>query len=163
MTTTSGDQPRHDWQDDEVLLHDLVAALRHADAAGQPLPDPRAEQMADAAWAWRDLDAELAALVHDSALEGASGMRAARVTTRTLMFMSGPHGVDIEVTDDALVGQLCPAEVGSVVLVTLAGEQAPVETDEYGSFVLDRPAEGGVLRLRCRSASGVLVTDWFVL
>jgi hypothetical protein len=71
MHGTPADGPSRDWNDDQQLLADLVEAVR---AAGQ-VPE-RFIELGQAAFAWRGVDAELAALTFDSAAPGALDSRA---------------------------------------------------------------------------------------
>ena len=56
---------------------------------------------ARAAWTWRTIDAELAALVHDSTLDDQElvGVRGA-ATVRALSFAAGEHMIEVEVSED---------------------------------------------------------------
>ena len=144
----------HRWDDDDALFEDLGAALR---ASG-----PAAETVfagADAAYVWRTVDAELAALSYDSLLDGEMLLRGSAPISRSLVFEGSTMSVDVEVNVDALVGQLVPPTAGEVVLLGIAGELGRTRADELGSFTLAAPARGPI-RLLCETSSGRLVTEW---
>jgi hypothetical protein len=141
--------------DDDRLLEELRAALRRA---GPPTPAMIAAGRA--AFSWGSVDAELAVLTHDSLRDGLAGVRGAAAPPRTLIFTGAEVSVEVEQTETDLTGQLIPPTSGEVGLWSLDGEVAALTTDELGCFDFECPP-GGLVRLRCRTTSGVLVTDWF--
>ena len=143
----------HRWDDDDRLFEDLGAALR---AAG---PVPATLAGGDAAYAWRTVAAELAALRYDSLLDRELLLRGSAPMSRSLVFQGSTMSVDVELIDDALVGQLVPPTAGEVVLLGIAGELGRTRADELGSFTLAAPARGPI-RLLCETSSGRLVTEW---
>lgn len=141
------------WSDDELL-----AALSEATRqAGEPTPTMAAA--ADAAFSWRTIDAELAALTYDSLAEEAALVRDASTSTRQLVFEGEALSVELEHTPDGLVGQLVPPTAGTVTLLGPAGELATAEADELGLFRLEG-ARRGPVRLRCTTGSDEILTDW---
>jgi hypothetical protein len=148
MTTPERDE-------DDRLLDELQAALRQAGEA-----TPTMVAAGQAAFSWRTVDAELAALTHDSLRDELVGVRGATSPTRTLVFSGAQVSVELELTDDSLAGQLIPPGPGEVTVWRPGGEFASAAADELGCFDVDRP-RSGLIRLRCRTSSGDLVTDWF--
>lgn len=148
----------HRWDDDDRLLEDLGAALRGVAPASEAML-----AAGDAAFAWRTVDAELAALSYDSNLDGELLMRGgavdARLPSRSLVFEGRALSVDIEISPETLHGQLLPAVVGEVVVVTAAGEAGRAVVDDLGRFRLPAPPPG-LIRLRCETPTGTLVTGW---
>jgi hypothetical protein len=142
-------------QDDDRLLDELRAALRQA---GPPTPTMIAAGRA--AFSWGSVDAELAVLTHDSLRDGLTGVRGAAAPPRTLVFTGADVSVEVEQTETGLTGQLIPPTAGEVGLWGPDGELAAVTADELGCFDFERP-RGGLVRLRCRTTAGVLLTDWF--
>ena len=68
-----------------------------------------------AAFAWRTADAELAALTRDSATEPvAAGTRAAGPTVRSVSFVAHGLSIEVDLTNDALHGQVVPPQPGEV-------------------------------------------------
>src|SRR5215472_12027599 len=93
------------WGDEELL-----AALRQALAARRAVP-PEFVQAGQDAFAWHDIDAELAQLTYDSTrrTEDLVPTRAPEeAAIRVLTFTSAQAGVQIEleVQEDALAGQI---------------------------------------------------------
>ena len=146
--------PGWDEAQDEQLLSELRAALQRAGA-----PTPRMIAAGQAAYTWRTIDAELAALTHDS-LDGESALvRSASTAPRTLCFEATEVSVELEETDGTLVGQLVPPSEGDVTVLGPDGELARTSVDELGCFSI-APAPRGLVRLRCRTPSDVLITPW---
>ena len=144
----------HRWDDDDRLFEDLGATWRSA--------GPVAEAVlaaGDTAFAWRTVDAELATLSYDSLLDQALRRRGSAPISRSLVFRGSTMSVDVELSDDVLVGQLVPPTAGEVVLLGIAGELGRTRADELGSFTFAAPAHGPI-RLLCETSSGRLVTDW---
>ena len=166
--------------DDERLL----AALREAVRARQAVPDGFIEA-AKSVYAWRDIDAELAQLTYDSSVgdssAGDSGadversvlVRSETASVRTLTFSSAHLTIELEVSDECLLGQIIPPREGTIETQTRAGAAdgapvggAPVGTapvDVAGCFSVD-PIPVSPFRLRCRTADGIdAVTGWITL
>ncbi|MGY1632028.1 hypothetical protein ACI784_10040 [Geodermatophilus sp. SYSU D01186] len=150
MTTPGPDE-------DDRLLDLIGQAVRSVG----PIP-PAARAAGEAAWSWRTVDAELAALTHDSTAGEPVLQRSAPTTPRTLVFEGGGLAVELSVTEEGLVGQLVPPTEGEVTLLSRAGVLDHTTVDEVGCFTFDEPA-GGEVQLRCGTSSGVLRTDWFSL
>jgi hypothetical protein len=144
--------PRPD--EDQRLVQELRAAV---DRVG--VPTARMIAAAQAAYSWRTVDAELAALTHDSLTDESTLVRSGSAAPRTLVFESARVSVELEQTEDGLVGQLVPPTDGEVTLQGPEGELGHASVDELGCFSFGRSLRGPV-RLRCRTSSGVLVTDW---
>jgi hypothetical protein len=141
------------WSDD-ALLEALAEATRRA---GEPTSTMAAA--ADAAFSWRTVDDELAALTYDSMADEAALVRDAGTASRQLVFEGEGLGVELEHTADGVVGQLVPPTPGVVTLLGPAGELASVEADALGCFRIDGPRRGPV-RLRCVTGTDTILTDW---
>ena len=140
--------------EDDDLLDELRAAVRHAGT-----PTAAMAAAARAAFSWRTVDAELAALTRDSLVDVPVGQRGASAGPRDLVFEGRELSVELERDEDCLVGQLVPATPGQVTLLGPDGELDRSDVDEWGRFRFERPPSGPT-RLRCTTAAGVLVTDW---
>lgn len=144
--------------DDDVLLAELGAAVR----AGEQVP---ASFLAAgrAAFAWRTVDAELATLAVDSAaasVEALPGTRAGRASLRALTFVAAGLTLELELTPDALLGQVVPAQPAQVQLQERGGPGRSAAVDDVGWFAF-RPAPSGMFRLRVQTAAGaVVMTEW---
>jgi hypothetical protein len=151
-----------DWTEEE-LLAELRAALR----AEQDVPAALVDA-GKGAWAWRSMDAELAALTYDSALEALAEQfavtRSEAATLRSLTYASQSLTIELEVTRDALLGQVQPAQAARAELVTRDGAVTPVEVDEVGWFSV-RPAPRSPFRIACTTQDGSIkvLTPWIEL
>jgi hypothetical protein len=144
--------------DEEDLLEQLRAAVRRAGA-----PTPTMIAAGEAAFSWRTVDAELAALTHDSLAEESVLVRGGDAGPRSLVFEGRRLSVELDEAEEGLVGQLLPPASGEVFLLGPGGEElAHAEIDELGCFCFQSSAAGPV-RLRCRTGSGAVLTDWFRL
>ena len=141
------------WSDD-ALLAELAEANRRA---GEPTRTMAAA--AEAAYSWRTIDAELAALTYDSMADEAALVRDAGTATRQLVFEGEALSVELEHTPGGLVGQLVPPNPGSVTLLGPDGELASVEADALGLFRIEAVRRGPI-RLRCVTEGAEIVTDW---
>lgn len=148
-----------DWTDDEQLYTELGEALRTADAV-----PGRFVEAGKAAFAWRTVDAELAQLSYDSAVDGVpAGTRAEPAALRSLTFAASGLTIEVELTEDALLGQVVPPQPGSVELRQKDGSTMTVPVDEVGWFVV-RPLPTGLFRLLVRTADGrAVLTEWATL
>jgi hypothetical protein len=154
------------WTDDDQLL----AALDDALGTAQAVP-PEFVEAGKAAYAWRTIDAELAALTYDSATDAelVSATRAEPATLRALTFASAGLTIDLEVRPDELLGQVSPEQAGRVTAYagTVAADDEPGTTevgtagiDELGFFII-RPLPVEPFRLLCQTAAGLMVlTGW---
>jgi len=150
------------WSDDEQLLTALGEALRTAEAV-----PARVVALGEAAYDWRTIDGELAALTYDSADDPAPAepalVRADIAAVRALRFQAQAAAIVLEVTDDALVGQIVPPMGAAVTLAGPAGGGVEVVADDLGYFAF-RPVPRGSFRLRCHGRTGPdLLTSWFQL
>ena len=156
------------WADDEALGAALTDALRES----RDVPRSMVEA-GKAAFAWHGVDGELAQLRYDSATGAADERYAAATrgqrggagagdpaTLRTLTFAAERLTVEVDITADAVLGQLVPAQPGRAELRTGDAPTSTVDIDEDGWFVI-RPIPTGQFRLRCGTADGTAVlTGW---
>jgi hypothetical protein len=136
--------------DDERILGELRQLAREVD----PVPDD-VTAFAQAALGWRRIDAELAELLSDSALDsealaGTRGTARARVVT----FRATDLELDVEIrgADPGLIllGQLAPPGPAAIEVQRDDGSTAAtLEADELGRFRVAL-AEGGRIRLLVR-------------
>jgi hypothetical protein len=151
------------WLDDDELLTALGEALRE----GEAVP-ARVVTLGQAAYDWRRIDADLATLTYDSAADPATAaepalLRADAAPLRALRFQAHAAEIVLEVTDDALVGQILPPLAAEISLMSSAGDGVEAEADDLGYFVF-RPVPRGSFRLWCRGRRGSeLLTSWFQL
>lgn len=152
--------------DDEALMQLLRGAVgADADEAEDRAATARRVAAARGAFAWRTVDEELAALLHDSALE-ASGARSGGSGPRVLSFGRGGISIEVDLDGGELRGQVVGhGEATGPVRVVLQrpdGEERAVEADEDGLFVVpDVPT--GSARLRVEVGGWSLTTPWVAL
>jgi hypothetical protein len=152
---------------DDSLVEELRALLGRAD----PVPHDVTE-FAQAALGWRRLDAELAELLADSALDtDTAALTRSGEGGRWLSFRSPDLAIEVEIQSEAdvhsVLGQLEPAPAQATIEVQAADGTvlAAAEADELGRFRL-RLAAGGRVRLRVlrRDPAGAPVeSSWLTL
>jgi hypothetical protein len=145
--------------DDDTLLAALREAMRERDA----VPGWFVETGKNA-YAWHNIDAELAQLTYDShSDEGMAAVtRSETASIRALTFTSNQLSMELEVTEDGLLGQVIPPRAGALEIHTTAGIMTAM-VDELGFFAVE-PKPDGSFRLRCRTSDGVdVITGWITL
>lgn len=144
-----------EWRNDEDFLAEVQAAL-------EPVPVSFITA-GKAAFEWRNIDAELAALTYDSALDLLAGVRADPAALRSLTFQAAGHCVELEISDDVVHGQLVPGVRGQVELRFLDGRVANHDADTVGYFVVS-PVPTDRFRLYCAPpGERPFLTDWIEL
>jgi len=142
---------------------ELLEALRQAIAARQAVP---AEFVAAGknAFAWHNIDAELAQLTYDSIrdADGALSTRTEAASIRALTFTSGHLTIELEVGTESLLGQIVPAQTAVITVQPMTGAETDVQVDEIGCFSIE-PIPTGQFRLRCRGAGVEAITGWINL
>jgi hypothetical protein len=147
------------WGDEE-----LMAALKEALASRQSVP-PEFIEAGRSAFAWHNIDAELAQLTYDSAGHAgtAAVTRSEMASIRALTFSSAHLTIDLEVSEDSLVGQVIPARPGTIEVQTTAGVITTIPVDEPGYFTVRR-APDSPFRLHWHAGdSPDIVTGWITL
>jgi len=149
------------YDDDELLT-----ALREALAERQAVP-PEFVEAAKNAFAWHniDIDAELAELTYDSSrdAEPAPSTRAETASIRALTFTSAHLTLELEVTHDSLLGQIVPAQAGTIKVQLREGAETTVVADGIGRFTIC-PIPAGAFRLHCKTAADAdALTGWITL
>ncbi len=153
--------------------HDpLLDELRALFALDDPVPRLVTEA-AKAALGWRRLDAELAELCGDSALdsEALALARGSAATLRAASFSSGAVTIDVEFhgegADREVLGQLSPPVRARVEVQASTEEaQTSAESDALGRFRAKLPP-GHSIRLRVTlggaDAGKLIETSWLAL
>ena len=150
----------------------LMAELRGFFADVDPVP-PLVSEITKASLGWRRLDAELAELLSDSALEEqafALTRGGTEAPARAVTFSSGGLTIDIEVhaddEDRMLLGQLSPPAPATIEIQRMAEAPLSTEADRLGRFRVRLPSGGGI-RLRIvgagGSASAPVETSWITV
>ena len=142
---------------DEMIL----ATLRMAAAVREPVPACVLQAARDA-FAWRLIDAELAELVADSALEMAhAGIRGGWQPRLVTFEVPGGTALELEACSDGggirLLGQVVPARPGTAEVQHPGGKIA-VDVDQVGRFSAQGIRPGPMrVKLRLVTADG---TGW---
>jgi hypothetical protein len=147
------------WDDEQLL-----ALLKDALGDGQAVP-PDFIAAGKSAYAWWGVDAELAQLSYDSERDqdAVAGVRAEAASIRALTFTSPHLTIELEVGEDALLGQLVPTGKGTIEVQTRAGVTGTIAVDEVGCFAIS-PIPPSPFRLRARATDGAsVVTGWITL
>ena len=150
---------RNDWDDDRLL-----AALGQALKAREAVPSWFIETGKNA-FAWHNIDAELAQLTYDSQQDerALAVLRSETASIRALTFTSAHLSLELEVTGNSLLGQLLPPRSGQLEIQTRAGTTSTTEVDEIGCFSVE-PIPDTPFRLRCRTADGTdVLTGWITI
>jgi len=93
----------------------------------------------------------------------AAVMRSETASIRALTFTSAHLSLELEVTENSLLGQIIPPRGGALEIHTRAGEISTTDVDEIGCFAVD-PIPDSPFRLRCRAADGTdVLTGWITL
>jgi hypothetical protein len=148
---------------DAELLDELRRILERAD----PVP-PEVREFGRAALGWRRLDADLAELLEDSALDSVThALTRSAGESRWLSFRSVDLAVEVELVCDGprvrLLGQLEPAPAGAAIEAQDAEAVAvgSVNADELGRFRLELVAEGRIRLRILREGAAPVETSWF--
>ena len=150
---------RDGWDDEQLLT-----ALRESMRARQAVPSWFIE-MGKNAYAWHDIDAELAQLTYDSSTDAQRSLavRSETASIRALTFTSAGLSIELEVTEGCLLGQIIPPRSGELEVNDKTGGITTGPIDEVGCFTVD-PIPASPFRLRFRTSEGVdVVTGWITL
>jgi hypothetical protein len=144
---------------------ELLAELREIAAETDPVPE-RLLDAARMAFELRDLDAMLAQLVHDSAVDAPAMAIRGGGAERILSFAVRALAVECQITARGsrrdLLGQLVGGRAEEMD-VQVTGSVTTVPVNDAGRFSV-RGLPAGPFRLRCRLADGTgLVTSWAAL
>ena len=147
------------------MTDDQLLALLGEAVAEEAAVSDRRRAAARAAFTWRSVDAELAELLHDSALDAGAAVRSAAASPepRTLSFGHSGLTLEVEVDDDALLGQVIGgAEPATVVLERPDTDPVSVVADPSGFFRIADVGTGAV-RFVVQQAGWSLTTPWVTL
>jgi hypothetical protein len=142
----------------------LLAVLREAVRERRAVP-PEFVAAGKNAFAWREVEAQFAQLTYDSSSDNelAVALRSETASIRALVFTSARLSIELEVTDDCLVGQIVPPRPGTIETQVREGDAVISPVDETGCFSVE-PVPVGAFRLRCRTEDGTdVVTGWVTL
>jgi hypothetical protein len=141
----------------------LLAALHEAIRAREAVPAWFVKTGKNA-YAWHNIDAELAQLTYDSQSDERTApvIRSERASIRALTFTSTQLSMELEVTEDSLLGQIIPPQAVTLEIHSMVG-MTTTTVDEIGFFAVE-PKPDGSFRLRCRTSDGAdVMTGWITL
>jgi hypothetical protein len=141
-----------------------MEALSGAIGARQAVP-PWFVETGKNAYAWHNIDAELAQLTYDSSRDRdlSASLRSESASIRALTFTSAHLSIELEIGAEALLGQIMPPRKGMIEAQTQAGATTPAAVDEIGCFSIE-PIPPGPFRLHCHTEDGTdVVTGWITL
>ena len=147
------------WDDDQLLMA-LGAALKAREAV-----PARFTETAKNAYAWHNIDAELAELTYDSSRDESwsAAVRSETASVRALTFTSAHFSLDLEIAEDSLLGQIMPPREGMIEIRTGADETTAMPVNQLGCFSIE-PIPASPFRLYYRAAEGTdLMTGWITL
>lgn len=146
---------RDSWDDDRLLR-----ALGEAMKSQRAVPHDFIET-AKNAYAWHSIDAELAQLTYDSSRDARSAsVRSETASIRALTFTSAHMSIELEVTQDSLIGQIVPPAKGTIETQGKAGLTTVSPVDEIGCFSI-APIPAIPFRLHYHADNDtVVVTGW---
>jgi hypothetical protein len=153
---TDNEELTETLRDDDKLLADLREAVK----SREDVPAWFVET-GKSAYAWHNIDAELAQLTYDSYSDQplAVATRSETASIRALTFTSPHLSMELEVADGSLLGQISPPRTGTLEIHTKAGITT-TSVDDIGLFAVD-PIPDSPFRLRCRTADGAdVLTAW---
>lgn len=144
---------------DDELIRDLGRVLDLTD----PVP-PMVTEYAKAGYDWRDIDAELAELVFDSAETGLVGVRGGDMS-RQMTFRAPGAEIEVELlsaNSRRIVGQLVPPQETTIEL-RFGGRSIETTTDHLGRFTFE-DIPSGPISLRCSVGGDQMIRiDWMLL
>jgi len=146
------------WDDEQLL-----AALGESLKSRQAVP-PWFAETARNAYAWHNIDAELARLTYDSTREQARipSIRSETASIRALTFTSEHLTIECEVNDNTLLGQIIPPREGTIQTQTRDGSTTETPVDQIGCFTID-PIPASPFRLHCHTTDGAdVLTGWII-
>jgi hypothetical protein len=149
------------WEPEDLVLLSSLTRILHDDP-----PPRRVHEDARAAFAWRDLAAQIALLEFDSAVDdeglarvrAGSGIRRLNFHHRTIRL-----AVEVHRVEGRVVGRVEPAAQMSVEVRHLQGA-IPAVVDDLGFFTCDGVPRGAI-SIRCRPAGpdSVIDTEWVTI
>lgn len=140
---------------DGRLFDELRAAVNTID----PVPE-RLMEGARSAFVWRTIDEELAQLTFDSLADSEVLVRSGQAVH--LRFAASEAGIEVEIADDAIIGQVVPPAT-AVRLLLKSGEQLDVACDEFGQFTIDNPPSGPIRLVVVFDGGSDVATEWFTV
>lgn len=150
--------------DEHMPASDRILMKALAEALGGVEPPADLNARCEGLLGWLDIDAELAELLDQSALDS-TGTRGPAGSTSNLEFTvaDGSCVIEVSTPEGVLRGQLLGGEAQQVVVRTSAGTSQSALIDELGAFEVSNPPSG-TIRLEFELFDGRRIhSDWFVV
>ncbi|WP_433832692.1 hypothetical protein ACQP2E_16785 [Actinoplanes sp. CA-015351] len=80
---------------------------------------------------------------------------------RALTYATTELTIELEITGDAVLGQILPPQPGAVTIYVSIGPESEAPIDEMGFFAV-RPVPRSAFRLRCATTSGLDIKTGFI-
>ncbi|HEX2706142.1 MAG TPA: hypothetical protein VHM65_10315 [Candidatus Lustribacter sp.] len=113
-----------------------------------------------AAYSWRTIDVELAALMYDSAADlTGSGARSEQAAVRAMTFTTAVVTIEIEIGPGEVLGQLNPGMARQVTVEVQDSGPSVYPVNEVGGFVIS-PLPSSPFRLLVEVEGHTVVTGW---
>jgi hypothetical protein len=139
---------------DDELLAELRDALREA----REVPDSFIAA-GKAAFTWRTVDADLAVVASDSST--LAGTRTQSAMIRSMTFVAANLAIEIEVTDDAIAGQLVPPRQARIDVQYRDSTPRTTATDDVGWFNVRLPRRVRAFRISVTLPDDTtVITPW---
>ncbi|GHE60819.1 hypothetical protein GCM10018771_48210 [Streptomyces cellulosae] len=135
----------------------LEEELRQAASLLDPVP-PLLLQSAIDAFALRDLEARVAELTFDSLVD-AIPVRGAAAAPRMLTFSAGGTTLDVELTEEGMIGQVLPPSPARIDILTGPRPATTTTADDMGRFTAP-VTPSGPFALRLHTPGEVVMTEW---
>lgn len=144
---------------DDELMAELAAAVAEESAVSD-----RRRDAARTAFTWRTVDAELAELLHDSALDAGAAVRSGADGPRMLSFRRAAVTLEVEVDGETVLGEVIDEHTddsgpATVTLQRPDADDRTVEADASGFFRFEG-VEPGSVRFVVARAGWALTTPW---
>jgi hypothetical protein len=149
--------------DEHLPASDRILMKALAEALGGDQPPADLAARCEGLLGWLDVDAELAELLDQSALDLTGTRGPGSTPTLEFTVADGSCVIEISTTEDVLRGQLLGGEAQQVVVRTSAGTSQSALVDELGAFEISNPSSG-TIRLEFELLDGRRIhSDWFVV
>ena len=149
--------------DEQMPASDRILMKALAEALGGDQPPADLAARCEGLLGWLDVDAELAELLDQSALDSTGTRGPGSTPTLEFTVADGSCVIEISATDGVLRGQLLGGQAQQVVVRTSAGTSQSALIDELGAFEVSNPPSG-TIRLEFELFDGRRIhSDWFVV
>ncbi|MEV4512293.1 hypothetical protein AB0K00_25425 [Dactylosporangium sp. NPDC049525] len=137
--------------DDAHLVTRLAEAVQESYAVPQSVIES-----GRAMFAWRNIDADLAALEYDSLTDSAARSRADMAALRSLTYSTEYASIELTFMSGVVFGQILPQCPAQIDVRTASGIDTRVTADHLGVFTIEPPPAGPFF-LHCQHGTSINV------